>query len=218
VNEAAIEGWKADTTTFDRVRHVSDVTTEPQAVSTIAERAHVSEPTARKYLSILAESGRVKVINTDSGTRYMRAPQMLAMKRIAAIHREHTKNEIRDSIRDLKTELNNFREQYDVADVDELTLELEPGDDGGKISPAGNRSNRISRLHRRRSHSTISTLTIATPLRLVLLTPAMLPDRPSTEHSAMTASDQRPNPATAPLLVLSLQRVESNFQNLCVGC
>ena len=130
MNEAAIEGWKADTTTFDRVRHVSDVTTEPQPISTIAERAHVSEPTARKYLSMLAESGRVKAIKTDSGTRYMRAPQMLAMKRIAAIHREHTKNEIRDAIRELKTELNSFREQYDVADVDELTLELEPGDDG----------------------------------------------------------------------------------------
>lgn len=130
VNEAAIEEWKADTTTFDRVRHVSDVTTEPQAVSTIAERAHVSEPTARKYLSMLAETGRVKVINTESETRYMRAPQMLAMKRIAAIHREHTKTEIRNTIRDLKTELNNFQKQYDVATVDELTLELEPGDDG----------------------------------------------------------------------------------------
>ena len=130
VNEAAIEEWKADTTTFDRIRHVSDVTTEPQAVSTIADRAHVSEPTARKYLSILVETGRVKVINTESGTRYMRAPQMLAMKRIAAIHREHSKTEIRDTIRDLKTELNSFREQYDVADVDELPLELEPGDDG----------------------------------------------------------------------------------------
>ncbi|MBP1923639.1 DNA-binding transcriptional regulator LsrR (DeoR family) [Halorubrum alkaliphilum] len=130
VNEAAIEEWKADTTTFDRIRHVSDVTTEPQAVSTIAERAHVSEPTARKYLSILAETGRVKIINTESGTRYMRAPQMLAMKRIAAIHREHTKSEIRDSIRDLKTELNSFREQYGVVDVDELSLKLEPGDNG----------------------------------------------------------------------------------------
>ena len=130
VNEAAIEEWKADTTTFDRIRHVSDVTTEPQAASTIAERAQVSEPTARKYLSILAETGRVKIINTESGTRYMRAPQMLAMKRIAAIHREHTKSEIRDTIQDLKTELHHFREQYDVADVDELTLELEPGDDG----------------------------------------------------------------------------------------
>ena len=130
VNEAAIEEWKADTTTFDRVRHVSDVTTEPQAVSTIAERAHVSEPTARKYLSMLAETGRVKAINTESETRYMRAPQMLAMKRIAAIHREHTKTEIRNTIRDLKIELNDFQEQYNVATVDELTLELEPDDDG----------------------------------------------------------------------------------------
>ena len=130
VNEAAIEQWKADTTTFDRVRHVSDVTTEPQAVSTIAERAHVSEPTARKYLSMLAETGHVKAINTESETRYMRAPQMLAMKRIAAIHREHTKTEIRNTIRDLKAELNNLQEQYNVVSVDELTLELEPGDDG----------------------------------------------------------------------------------------
>lgn len=130
VNEAAIEEWKADTTTFDRVRSVIDVTTDPQAVSTIAERAHVSEPTARKYLSALAETGRVKTITTDSGTRYMRAPQMLAMRRISAIHREHTKSEIRDAIHDLKQELSDFREQHDVTDLDELTLELDPGDDG----------------------------------------------------------------------------------------
>lgn len=130
VNETAIEEWKADTTTFDRVRSVIDVTTEPQVASTIAERAHVSEPTARKYLAALAETGRVKTVNTDSGTRYMRAPQMLAMRRISAIHREHTKNEIRDAIQDLKEELSDFREQYSVTDVDELALELDPGDDG----------------------------------------------------------------------------------------
>lgn len=130
VNKAAIDEWKADTTTFDRVRHVIDVTTEPQVVSTIAERAHVSEPTARKYLAALAETGRVKAVNTDSGTRYMRAPQMLAMRRISAIHREHTKSEIRDAIHDLKAERSDFQEQYDVNDVDELAIELDPGDDG----------------------------------------------------------------------------------------
>jgi len=130
VNEATIEEWKEDTTTFDRVRQIIDVTTEPQAVSTIAERAHVSEPTARKYLSALAETGRVKTVKTDSGTRYMRSPQMLAMRRISAIHREHTKSEIREAIQDLKEELSDFRERYDVTNVDELTLELEPGDDG----------------------------------------------------------------------------------------
>ncbi|MFW5950210.1 MAG: DUF7342 family protein [archaeon] len=130
VNEAVIEEWKAETTTFDRVRAVIDVTTEPQSAAMIAERAHVSEPTARKYLSALAETGRVKMVATDAGTQYMRAPQMLAMQRISAIHREHTKREIRDAIQDLKEELADFRERYDVNDVDDLVLELEPGDDG----------------------------------------------------------------------------------------
>lgn len=132
VNEAAIEEWKEDTTTFERVRNVIDVTTELQAVSAIAERAHVSEPTARKHLSALTETGRVKAVRTDSGVQYMRAPQMLAMQRISAIHREHTKSEIRDAIQDLKEELNGFREEYDVVDVDELALRLDPGDDGWK--------------------------------------------------------------------------------------
>lgn len=99
-------------------------------MSTIAEGAHVSEPTARKYLSALAETGRVKAVTTDSGTQYMRAPQMLAMRRISAIHREHTRSDIRNAIQDLKEELRDFREQHDVIDVDELALELEPGDDG----------------------------------------------------------------------------------------
>lgn len=130
VNEAAVEDWKADTTTFERVRQVIDVTTEPQSAGEIAERARVSEPTARKHLSALAETGRVKTITTESGTRYMRAPQMLAMRRIADIHREHTKDEIRQAIQDLKEERRDFQDQYDVADVDELTLELEPGDEG----------------------------------------------------------------------------------------
>jgi len=130
VNEAVVEDWTADTTTFERVRQIIDVTTEPRTVGEIADRARVSEPTARKHLSALAETGRVKAIATDDGTRYMRAPQMLAMRRIADIHREHTKAEIREAIRDLREERRDLRERHDADDVDELTLELEPGDDG----------------------------------------------------------------------------------------
>lgn len=130
VNEAAVEKWTADTTAFDRVREVLDVTTEPQTAAVIAERARVSEPTARKHLDVLAETGRVKPIETDAGRTYMRSPQALAMRRIAAIHREHTSEEIRETIRDLKSELAAFREQYEVSDVDELVVVLGPDDDG----------------------------------------------------------------------------------------
>ena len=132
LNQAVVEKWTDETTAFDRVRQVVDVTTEPQSVAEIADRARVSPPTARKYLSTMAEDGRVKRIDTDTGSQYMRAPQALAMRRIAAIHREHTKDEIRDSIRELKEERANLTETYEVGTIDELTLALEAGDEGWK--------------------------------------------------------------------------------------
>lgn len=69
-----------------------DVTTGPQSTKQIAERARVSEPTARRHLTALAETGRVKTITTDSGTRYMRTTQMLAMRRIADITLERIRS------------------------------------------------------------------------------------------------------------------------------
>ena len=132
LNQAVVEKWTDETTAFDRVRQVVDVTTKPQSAAEIADRARVSPPTARKYLSTMAEDGRVKRIDTDTGSQYMRAPQALAMRRIAAIPREHTKDEIRDSIRELKEERANLTETYEVGTIDELTLALEAGDDGWK--------------------------------------------------------------------------------------
>jgi len=129
VNEVVVGQWIDDTTAFDRVRQVVDVTTEPQSAEAIADRARVSPPTARKYLSTMAEDGRVKRINTDGGSQYMRAPQMLAMRRIAAIHREHTKAEIRKSIKELQEARSNIKETHEVGTIDELTLALNDGDD-----------------------------------------------------------------------------------------
>jgi DNA-binding MarR family transcriptional regulator len=130
VNDAAVEDWTAETSTFDRVRQVVEVTTAPQTAADIADRAHVSVPTARKHLDALAATGHVKTVPAETARKYMRSPQLLAMTRIAAIHRDHTKDEIRTVIRELKRELDDFREQYDVADVDELTITLAPDDEG----------------------------------------------------------------------------------------
>lgn len=130
VNEAVVEDWTDDTTTHDRVRQVVDVTTTPQSAREIADRARVSEPTARKFLETMRENGRVKAISTDSGTRYMRSPQAVALKRISAIHREHSKTELRDAIQGLQDQIASLRDEHGVADVDELALELGAGDDG----------------------------------------------------------------------------------------
>lgn len=130
VNEAVVEEWTDDTTTFDRVQQVIDVTTEPQSANEIAERARVSEPTARKYLDAMSDAGRAKAIRTDAATQYMRSPTVIAMRRIAAIHREHAKAEVRSAVEDLRDELKQLRDDHGVADVDDLALELAAGDDG----------------------------------------------------------------------------------------
>jgi DNA-binding transcriptional ArsR family regulator len=130
VNEAALEEWKADTTAFDRVTTVIDTTTEPAFASSIAERAQVAEPTARRHLKSLADAGRVLTVSADGGTKYKRSPNTLAMRRISGLHAHYSKAELQDAIEDLRTKLASLREEHGVSDADDLATELEHGDDG----------------------------------------------------------------------------------------
>lgn len=130
VNEAVVEDWVDDTTTFQRVQEVVDVTHEPQTAAQIAERARVSEPTARKHLSTMADAGRVTAIQTESGARYKRSSQAVAMRRIAAIHEAHTKQELREEIRALTEEIAALEDEYGVTDPDALAVELGNDDEG----------------------------------------------------------------------------------------
>lgn len=130
VNEAVVEDWVDDTTTFERVQQVLDATTEPKSAGDVAERARVSEPTARKHLEAMADAGRAKSVQTDAGTRYLRSPTVLATRRIATIHREHSKQELREAIQELRQQLADLRETHGASDADDLALGLEADDDG----------------------------------------------------------------------------------------
>lgn len=115
VTTRATEEWTDETTTFDRVRQVIELTTEPTGASDLADRAQVSEPTARKHLESLTASGHAKAVTTHNGTRYMRSPAGLAVRRIAAIHREYTKSELTAEIERLNAELRQIQDRHDVA-------------------------------------------------------------------------------------------------------
>ena len=130
VNEAAVKEWVEKTTPFERVRDVLDVTTEPQFAREVAERAQVSEPTARKYLSTFAEVGRAEEVSAEQGTQYKRSAQSVAMRRIAAIHREYSKRELTDAIERLRDQIASLRDEYGANDPDDLAYELESGDEG----------------------------------------------------------------------------------------
>ena len=130
VNEAVSEAWIAETTPFDRVKEVLLATTSYRYAGAIAERARVSEPSARKHLRTLADSGLAETDDTGQGTRYKRSRQTVAMSRIRELHAELTREELIEGIRDLKAKVKDYQETYDATDPDDLALELEADDDG----------------------------------------------------------------------------------------
>ena len=129
VNEAVAEEWRAETTPFERVKEVLASTTGFQYAGEIADRARVSEPSARKHLESLADAGFAEREDTGRGTRYKRSRETIAMERIRALHAELNRTELTDGIRSLKERLEAYRDEYGVTDPDDLALELD-GDDG----------------------------------------------------------------------------------------
>ena len=130
VNEAVVEEWKAETSPFDRVREVLTATTSFQYAGEIADRAHVSEPSARKHLKALADAGFAETETAGKGTRFKRSREFVAMRRMRELHSELSREELVSGIRDLKSRIQSYQEQYDVTDPDALALELDADDDG----------------------------------------------------------------------------------------
>jgi len=130
INQRVVEEWVASTTARERVKEVLHETTAYSKVSTIADRAHVSEPTTRKYLNELVEDGLGVTEQDGRTTRYKRNEGRLVDRRIEELRTTHTHRELVDGIREMNTEIQQFRETYDVESPEDLAIELEPGDEG----------------------------------------------------------------------------------------
>lgn len=127
VNEAVVEDWKAETTPFERVQEVVRSTSTPQYAGEIADRARVSEPTARTHLKRLAKTGHAETVETGQGVQYKRSRQTIAMGRIAELHRELSKNELVAGIRRLRAEIDDLGARFEATDPDDLALQIEDG-------------------------------------------------------------------------------------------
>lgn len=134
INEAVIEEWKAETSPFERVREVLLTVTTFQYAGAIAEQAAVSESTARKHLTVLAESGFAVTDTSGQGTRFKRSRETIAMQRLKELHSNCSRDELIAGIRDLKTRIQAYQDDYNVTDPDELALELTADDDWKAIS------------------------------------------------------------------------------------
>lgn len=128
VNEHVIEEWRAETTPFERVYEVLEGTLEGRSAAEIAERARVSEPTARRHLKALVETGIAETEQDGRTTRYRRNEDRVLMARIHELRDQTTREELIDGIREMKTVLREYADRYDAVSPEELVRELS-GDD-----------------------------------------------------------------------------------------
>lgn len=130
INVAVVERWKEDTTTFERVREVLIHTSEFKSISSIAENAHVSSPTAGKHLKVLHNSGMAEMKETADGMVFRRSKQQIALQRIAEIHNSHSIDEVMEAIQRLKARKIEYQEEYGVDSVEELAISAEGDEEG----------------------------------------------------------------------------------------
>jgi hypothetical protein len=125
INERAEGAWVAEPTSRERVRTVLEETTEYVTAAAVADRARTSEPTAWKYLTELVEDGIGVTTQDGRTTRYKRNDGRQIDQRIAELRKTTSRDELADGIREMKADLQEYRDTCGVEGPEELAIELE---------------------------------------------------------------------------------------------
>lgn len=125
INEHVKAEWKADTTPFERVYEVIEQTHEGQSAAEIANRALVSEPTARRHCNALVNTGFAETEQDGQTTLYQRNSDRILLSRIRELRTETDRMELLEAIKDMKSEIRGYEDRYDVVSPEELAQRLD---------------------------------------------------------------------------------------------
>jgi len=131
INEHVRAEWKAETTPFERVYEIVEQTHEGQSAAEIADRALVSEPTARRHCKALVNTGFAETESEGQTTLYRRNADRIFMSRIRELRENTDRDELLDGIRQMKTEIREYEDRYDVVSPEELAQKLDADETEG---------------------------------------------------------------------------------------
>jgi predicted ArsR family transcriptional regulator len=131
INEHVRAEWKAETTPFERVYEIVEQTHEGQSAAEIADRALVSEPTARRHCKALVNTGFAETESEGQTTLYRRNADRILMSRIRELRENTDRDELLDGIRQMKTEIREYEDRYDVVSPEELAQKLDADETEG---------------------------------------------------------------------------------------
>lgn len=122
------ERWIEETSAFDRVRSVAFTLQQPRTAGQIAESAHVSEKTARGHLQRLVEMDVMLEETGEGPTTYYPDPAYIRYREVRTLAREHDRDKLTDIVATLKSDIEEWRDEFDVETPDELWASVADGD------------------------------------------------------------------------------------------
>ena len=122
VNERVEEEWTAETTAFQRVRSVIRTTYDGLTAGEVADRALVSETTARTHLEDLAETGFVETVaDSDSAaTRYRRSTESLILEQAHDLLENTDSATLLARVSEMRDEIERYRTETGVEEPEDL--------------------------------------------------------------------------------------------------
>jgi predicted transcriptional regulator len=108
----------------ERIRAVAETLREPRSTNWISEQAEVSWSTASEELQDLADQGALRRIETDDATRYQPDYTQLLFDEIRRLVEDNSREELRNELAAIATEIEEWRDSYDVETWEELEQTL----------------------------------------------------------------------------------------------
>lgn len=124
VNEAVGDEWEAETTPYERIRHVIEHTYSPVSADAVATDARTAPKTARKHLNTLAEEGFVETETGEhGGTLYRRAPASLVVEQAADILEHVSTDELVARIQEMREQLAEYQSEFGAESPEQLAID-----------------------------------------------------------------------------------------------
>jgi len=124
INEVVEAEWKAETTPYERIRHVISHTYSPVSADTVADNARTAPKTARKHLNTLAGEGFVETTAGEhGGTLYHRSPASLVVEQATDILDHVSTDELVTRIEEMRAQLNEYQSEFGVDSPEELSVD-----------------------------------------------------------------------------------------------
>ena len=120
--------WTESLSAAERVEAVALTVSQPRTANWIAEEAEVAHETAVKYLDRLVDDGKLRPDSRGRQTTYEPDPVGQYLFEMRELYDSHSPDELAASLEDMNSQIDGWKDEYDVETPNQLRASLASGD------------------------------------------------------------------------------------------